>query len=229
MKRVYLGVLLGLACSQRNPAYVDQAGDAAPVEVDAAAIGPDAAAPRDTQIAPADRASDVAADVSAPDVAPDRAADIAADRSPDADPVAGAGLRGSYYNGNNFDTFVFSRVDPIVDFPWANDPPDPRLSFDGFSVRWTGTFRARYSETYTFTVHSGDGSRLTINGTLLVDDWRMHAPEDYSGTIALTAGRTYDIKLDYFHVTGWSVARLSWESPSQGKQVVPAGTFTPSP
>jgi PA14 domain len=221
MSRVHLVVLLGLACSQRNPAYVNEARDAAPAELDSAASEPDVAAPPDAQIAPAD--------VAAADVAADRAPDVAADRAPDADPVAGAGLRGSYYNGNNFETFVFSRVDPIVDFPWANDPPDPRLSFDGFSVRWTGTFRARYTETYTFTVHSGDGSRLSVNGTLIVDDWRTHAPEDYSGTIQLTAGRTYDIKLEYFHVTGWSVARLIWESPTQGKQVVPAGTFTPTP
>jgi mannan endo-1,4-beta-mannosidase len=164
-------------------------------------------------------AKDAPANVATPD------APVAVDRASDALPATG--LRGSYYNGDNFDTLVFNRVDQIIDFPWANDPPDPRMTFNEFSVRWMGTIRPRYSETYTFTVHSGDGSRLTINGTLLIDDWKMHAPEDRTATIQLTGNRAYDIKLDYFHVTGWSVVRLIWESASQSKEVVPAVAFAP--
>jgi PA14 domain len=199
MRWAYLGVLLGLACSQRNPAYLVQRGDDAPAEIDAAV-----------------------------DLATDREPDASLDRSPDVS-LEGTGLHGSYYAGVNFDTFVFSRVDPFVDFAWGTGSPDPRLAPTNFSVRWTGTFRPRYSETYTLGVHSGDGARLTIGGTLVVDNWRFQAPEEHSGTIQLTANRVYDIKLEYFHGTGWAVVRIRWESASQRREVMPVGTFTPVP
>src|SRR6185295_10088639 len=46
------------------------------------------------------------------------------------------GLRGDYYSGMNFDTFVFSRIDPQVNFDWGNGSPDTSIPVDGFSVRW---------------------------------------------------------------------------------------------
>jgi PA14 domain len=161
------------------------------------------------------------------DAAADRspaAPDAAADRSPDA---ASQGVTATYYAGANFETQRFTRIDSIIDFAWGNSPPDPSLPFDGFTVRWTGRIRAAYSERYTFTVHSSDGSRLWVNGRLVIDDWRNHAPEEYSGTIDLQAGGLYDIRLEYFHNTGWAVVRLSWQSTSQREMVVPASAYWP--
>ena len=47
-------------------------------------------------------------------------------------------------------------------------------------------------------------------------------------TIALRAGRRYDVIMEYADVSGPATARLSWSSPSQPKQVIPASQLTPS-
>jgi hypothetical protein len=65
--------------------------------------------------------------------------------------VAGRGLRGEYFAGA-FALKRLERVDATIDFDWGAGAPDPRLPADGFSVRWTGTLRPRYSEAYQFTV-----------------------------------------------------------------------------
>ena len=72
---------------------------------------------------------------------------------------------GQYFDGSNFESLKFMRVDPTVDFAWADAPPDPSLTFSGFTVRWTGFLRPPVSDNYTFTVHSGDGCRLRIGGS----------------------------------------------------------------
>jgi PA14 domain len=84
--------------------------------------------------------------------------------------VAGRGLRGEYFTGA-FTQKQLERLDATIDFDWGAGAPDPRLPADGFSVRWTGTLRPRYSEAYQFTVQSDDGVkgvRLWLDGTLVV-------------------------------------------------------------
>jgi len=49
-----------------------------------------------------------------------------------------------------------------------------------------------------------------------------------SGTIALVAGQSYDIKVEYFDNTGVASMKLSWSSPSTLKQIVPASRLYPT-
>jgi hypothetical protein len=230
-------VALVLACTARNPAFREPRPAAIEEDAQAPAVPADAALPP-----PADAAAPdfLPADAAAPEATPPDAAgpDLAADAGPadaprDTAPDAGAdlspvhGLTGRYFDGHQFNTLKFTRTDPVLDFAWANDPPDPSLPFEGFTVRWTGQLRTLYSETYTFTVHSSDGSRVWIDGKLVIDDWRLHAPEDYSGQLALTGNQLHDIKVEYLHSTGWAVVRIFWESPSQKRGVIPTDALFP--
>ena len=94
-------------------------------------------------------------------------------------------------------------------------------SQDTFSVRWTGYLEPRFSETYTFHTNSDDGVRLWVNGQLLIDNWTIHPPTENTGTIALTAGRWYEVKLEYYQAAGAPTIQLFWSSPSQPKEIVP--------
>ncbi|MEI9863865.1 MAG: hypothetical protein WDN00_04805 [Limisphaerales bacterium] len=53
----------------------------------------------------------------------------------------GTGLLGAYYSGQ-FKTFIdpptLVRIDPIINFGWEFGTPDPLISTDFFTVRWTG-------------------------------------------------------------------------------------------
>jgi hypothetical protein len=237
MKRAgWLFLALVVACTTRNPAYregevipgrdAEEPGlpaDAAPaLPPDAAAPAPDAAAlPPDLAVVPPDLAV-VSPDL-AMDVAPreDLPADLAPALNPDLPPSAPdsgppQGLTGFYYKDETLTTLAFERIDPVIDFSWGNETPDPTIPLT-YSIRWTGRIRTLYAETYTFSIHSSDGCRLWIDGLQVMNNWKNQAPTEIAATpIALTSG-WHSIRLEYLHDNGWSAVRIYWASPTQKK------------
>jgi len=137
------------------------------------------------------------------------------------------GIQGQYYGTVDFGNLVVTRVDPSINFDWASGVPAPGVPMDLFSVRWTGTLTPRFSETYTFYTNADDGTRLWINGQLLIDDWTVHAPRQMQGTIALQAGKPVSLKLEYFEQTMGAVVQLRWSSTSEAKAVIPTSALHP--
>ncbi|MCR6642601.1 MAG: PA14 domain-containing protein [Sporocytophaga sp.] len=135
--------------------------------------------------------------------------------------VPGVGLKGEYFNSLDFTGTPLTRVDSIINFDWNNNPPFAGVNTDNYSVRWTGKVKADFSETFTFYTVSDDGVRLWVNNTLLIDNWTNHAAVENSGTIALTAGQQYDIRMEYYEKTSLATAKLLWSSPSVVKKVIP--------
>jgi hypothetical protein len=87
-----------------------------------------------------------------------------------------------------------------------------------FSVRWTGMIDPQYTESYTLTTTSEGGARLWVDDRKLVDTWGDPAVKDDSGTIGLTAGKKVKVVME---ARSGRVAKLSWSSPRQKKQVIP--------
>jgi hypothetical protein len=133
----------------------------------------------------------------------------------------GNGLTGNYYNGKNFETPVFTRIDPTIDFNWGEGAPGTGITNDSYSIRWTGKVEPRYSGTYTFYMTSDNGRRLWVNNQLIIDKWLSDWDIEYSGTITLTAGQQYDIKVEYFEDFGGANCKLSWSGPNQNKEIIP--------
>jgi len=131
------------------------------------------------------------------------------------------GLQAQYYDNVDFTSLRVTRNDATVNFDWGTGSPDPLVGADTFSVRWTGQVLPQYSETYTFYTYSDDGVRLWVNNQQIVTNWTDHAPTENSGTIALTAGRWYEVKMEYYENGGGATAKLSWSSPSRPKEIVP--------
>jgi len=145
----------------------------------------------------------------------------------------GTGLLGDYYS-NHYSTNAFSgsptlvRTDPVVSFDWGTGSPDPLISTDHFTVRWTGMLQPLFTETYTFYTKTDDGARLWVNNQLLIDKWVNQAATEWSGTIGLTANQTYSIRFEYYENTGFASAQLSWSSPSTTKAVIPQSQLYPT-
>jgi hypothetical protein len=137
------------------------------------------------------------------------------------------GFNAEYYNSINLSGVAITRIDSGINFDWASGSPDAALSADNFSVRWTGKIQPAFSENYTFYTISDDGVRLWVNGQLLVDNWTNHGPIENSGSIALQAGQKYDVKMEYYENTGGAVAKLSWSSASQAKEIIPPSRAFP--
>lgn len=143
----------------------------------------------------------------------------------DARAGSGDGLTGTYFEGTALAKQVYSRVDRTIDFDWQKNAPDSRLPADLFSVRWTGFVAPKFSETYTFYSYADDGMKIWVDNKLVVADWSNHGPRERSGTINLQAGKRYPIKVEYYENAGGALAKVLWSSPSQPKQVIPAGQF----
>ena len=135
--------------------------------------------------------------------------------------ATGTGLTGQYWDNQDFTGTTQTRSDATVNFDWGTGAPVSGFGVDTFSARWTGEIEAAFSGTYTFYTTSDDGIRLWVNGQQIINNWTNHATTENSGTIALTAGQRYDIRMEYYENTGGAVARLLWSSASVPKAVIP--------
>jgi hypothetical protein len=52
---------------------------------------------------------------------------------------------------------------------------------------------------------------------------------DNYGSIALTAGQFYSITMEFYENGGGAVAKLSWESASQPRQIIPQNRLFTAP
>ncbi len=122
---------------------------------------------------------------------------------------------------------TLTRIDATVNTDWGNGSPDPSISVDDFTARWTGTVQPQFNETYTFSTTTDDGARLWVNGQLIIDKWIDQGPTTWSGSIALKAQQLYNIRLDYYENGGGAVARLAWSSPSTPQAIIPQTQLGP--
>jgi Ca2+-binding RTX toxin-like protein len=135
--------------------------------------------------------------------------------------VISAGLIGQYFGDKNLDNLLLTRKDLDVNFNWGNGSPAGGIPSNNFSTRWTGKIIAPTTGEYTFYATADDGVRLWVNGQNLVDGWKDQGPTEYSGAIALQAGQSYDLRMEYYEKEGGAVAQLAWSGPSITKQIVP--------
>ncbi|MFN3484874.1 MAG: PA14 domain-containing protein [Planctomycetota bacterium] len=91
---------------------------------------------------------------------------------------------------------------------------------DCFYVRWTGLLRVPRDGTYTFYLESDDGSRLWIDGRLVVENGGLHPMEEKSGERVLQAGDV-EIRVEFYENMGEAGCRVSWEADGIPKEPIP--------
>ena len=148
------------------------------------------------------------------------------------DPVEVHGLKGEYYTQSAPGAFDFHELkatgfDPNLDF----DNLEPRLAFttgrsDDVSVRWTGKIVPERTGPHTFSIIGDNGFRLWIDGKLAIDHWVDDWDREQTAQpVELTAGKAYDIKVEYFEHYGGSNLHLRWTQPGGTKEAVPQSAF----
>jgi autotransporter-associated beta strand protein len=154
---------------------------------------------------------------------------------PDIGNAVGHGLRGYYYDNLDFTGLSVIRDDATVNFTdltsAAQLPAPIYPNTNQVSIRWLGQVLISTNGIYTFTTTCDDGSRLWVNGTLVVDNWVLQGATAKNGTIALAANTRYDIMLEYFNNAGGASAKLSWTPPGDvTNSIIPTDNlFLPGP
>ncbi len=135
-----------------------------------------------------------------------------------------AGLKAEYFNNQELRGPASTvRTDPQINFNWGRYNPTPELTGNNFSVRWTGKLKAPESGRYRLGFTADDGARLYLDGKLLVEDWTDNSnkgDKTVTTEIALEAGRSYDVRMEYFQNNRENVARLVWSYPRLTERMI---------
>ncbi|MFH8974346.1 family 16 glycoside hydrolase [Streptomyces sp. NPDC017890] len=92
---------------------------------------------------------------------------------------------------------------------------------DNFVSEASGYLLAPRDGTYVFRLTSDDGSRLTLDGTTVIDHDGLHGAEPKDGTVHLTAG-AHPLRVEHFDRGGGQQLQLAWMPPGEsGFTVVP--------
>jgi beta-glucosidase len=131
-------------------------------------------------------------------------------------PSALRGLKAEFFANRKLEgTPVLTRDEEAVNFDWGMNGPAPDVPADDFSARWTGKLVPNVSGKYRLGATADDGLRVYLDGKLIVEDWTEHAPTTRTGEVTLEAGRSYDLKFEYFEGRIGAVAKLVWQPPAR--------------
>ncbi len=125
------------------------------------------------------------------------------------------GLKGEYFsnvdcNGKSLHT----QIDEKVDFTWGTTAPFRDMSYDNYSVRWTGYLQVKKSGKYAIGGEAFSGFKLFLDDELIVDVEDVHEPKKEYKFITLEADKAYKIKLEYKqNNTEYAIMRLLWDAP----------------
>lgn len=134
------------------------------------------------------------------------------------------GLQGSYYSGTAFATKYGMRIDTSLNQSWATTVfPSPSLS-DNFSVAWGGWFYVSTADNYRFYVTVDGGVRLSLAGSLLLDQWTPAAASYTSSWSSVLQPGWYPISVLFNDSTGTASINVQWQRWNGGV-VTPAAAI----
>ncbi len=132
------------------------------------------------------------------------------------------GLKGEYFANQDLQGApAVVRTDAKVSFMWSGGSPDPKIPHDHFSARWTGKLAPPVTGDYQLGTTSDDGSRIFLDGKLVVDSWRDHAMESATARLHLEAGKQYDLRVEFYQNTGDAGMILGWRAPGGSEATDP--------
>jgi hypothetical protein len=140
----------------------------------------------------------------------------------------GGGIKGEYFNNTTLSGFpVLTRIDPSVNFNLVDVGPGAPIGADDWSARWTADLEIAIADTYTFSVNSQDGTRLWIDGELVLDMWVAWVTTRYSTLPMYLERGIHSLRLEFFDSGGDAVQQLYWSTPTMAEQIIPAGPLQP--
>jgi beta-glucosidase len=135
------------------------------------------------------------------------------------------GFKGEYFNNRELSGQpVMVRDDEQINFDWGRGRPAPQIDDNNFSVRWTGKFMPTESGFYQLGATADDGLRLYLDGQLLIDAWTnapaYAPPRTTMKEVKLEAGRSYNVRLEYYDNNGPAVAKFVWSFPRFNQRLI---------
>lgn len=126
------------------------------------------------------------------------------------------GLQAEYFSNINLEgTPMHTSVDENIDFTWKITAPFKDMSYDKYSVRWTGYLSVPESGKYALGGEAFSGMKLYLDGKLITEREDVHEPKKIYEFVTLDDKKVYQIKLEYKQDnTERAIMRFLWDTPS---------------
>ncbi|MFM7260721.1 MAG: M12 family metallo-peptidase, partial [bacterium] len=96
---------------------------------------------------------------------------------------------------------------------------------DFVGARFDGWLNIPETGLWSIATESDDGSRISIDGVVVVDNDGLHGMVDRSGLIGLEKG-LHRIMVDFFENGGGAGEIVRWEGPGTSRAVIPASAYS---
>lgn len=141
------------------------------------------------------------------------------------------GLNYKYYTTSSSNPWKvlpnFSQLRPVKTGIVSNFTLNPKAQSDYFGFVFEGLIQIDVAGTYTFYSYSDDGSKLFINGALVVNNDGTHSPQERSGSVYLGVGK-HAIKVIYFEYINSETLSVRYQGPGISKRLIPNTKLFPA-
>jgi hypothetical protein len=134
--------------------------------------------------------------------------------------VVDSGLHYSYFEGDWDKMPDFGKLHAVKTGTIANFDLAPRKESEHYGFEYAGLIRIPRDGVYAFFTESDDGSQLSIDGSLLVNNDGLHGVLERKGVVALASGY-HSIKVDFFQKGGGAGLNVSILGPQITRQAIP--------
>ena len=134
------------------------------------------------------------------------------------------GIKFSYYEVDNEWSFlpVFATLKPLKTGKTFEFRIGDINETDGqYGIQFTSKIKIETPGEYRFYANSDDGSKVYINGDLVVDNDGGHGTIERMGAVNLKPG-FHDIIVDYHNQAGGAWLEVMYKGPGVPKQIIPA-------
>jgi hypothetical protein len=114
----------------------------------------------------------------------------------------------------------FSKLRPVKEGVASVFDLSQRNQPEYFGLEFSGFVKVSEDGVYALSTDSDDGSRLFIDGNLIVDNDGLHSSKEVKGVVALAAG-AHAIRVQYFQKGGGRDLKIYIEGPKGDKQLIP--------
>lgn len=132
-----------------------------------------------------------------------------------------------YYNDNYTGYFIDSRKDGVSAVVTSIILGDEGSNY---SYKWSAIFVPDQSGSWTFRTQSDDASHVLVGSSLVVNNGGTHGNDVKTGSINLTSGTSYDLRIYYGELSGGASMTFAYRVPGSNTYVsnLTSSMFTPA-
>jgi len=117
--------------------------------------------------------------------------------------TAQTGYSAQYYSDTNFQKLVGTNIVSKIDNDWStNGVAFPGVPTNYYSIRYSAQITPGATGTYTFLTTSDNRVRVYVDDKPVISNWDTHGRSVDQGTVVLTAGKQYNLVIEYAEETG---------------------------